>query len=470
MRASVAAAWPAHVDHYEGTLTWMYLDTKLKVTTGVGNLIDSIAAAQAAGPWFKPDGTQATDAEVATEWKRVKALTSLAKQSGWAYRTSARLNLTPTRVAELLSTTTDRFWAELVQRWPVLDAAPADAQLAGLDLAWQNGYAFLELKTGTSWTWPNMRAAWTAADWTKAAAAVPGTGERADARKRLFRNAAQVVALGLDRNVLWDTTTPTAPTTVLALGEEPYVAQAKVAFRGGWTCSCVAKSLPMVENYMLMKGLIQFNIDIFQLGYNGGGVAASAGTHDAGGCTDVGQYSDAQIQAWRECGWTMQHRTPAQGFSHHAHGWPLGCPHMSAGARSQATQWANGTNGLASYGRITGKYPIDNWQTAYTKRSAEIMGFKDDVAELAAKKVLAALPAPAKVPTAKEIAQAVLNLDEVPNTFTSNADNKSVSPKTALSTLGSESQAMLDAAKRIESAVQLLIAAGPTPPVAATQK
>jgi hypothetical protein len=110
----------------------------------------------------------------------------------------------------------------------------------------------------------------------------------------------------------------------------------KVRFRGGWTCECVAKSLPLVEADMIKKGIIKHNVDIFQLGYNSGGVSASAGTHDGGGNTDVGQYSDAGIKVWREWGWCQQHRTPAQGFSNHGHGWPKGCPHMSKGGNYPA--------------------------------------------------------------------------------------------------------------------------------------
>jgi hypothetical protein len=109
-----------------------------------------------------------------------------------------------------------------------------------------------------------------------------------------------------------------------------------VAFRGGRTCTCVATSLPVVEEHMLLLGLISNSLDIYQLGYRND-VGASAGTHAGGGNTDVGQFSDAHIKVWREAGWTIQHRTRSQGFDmDHGHGWPFGCPHLSAGGRSQA--------------------------------------------------------------------------------------------------------------------------------------
>lgn len=445
MRSSVSAAWPEHCERFEGQLTWMYLDTKLKVTTGTGNLIDTIAAAQAAGPWYKKDGTRASAAEVATEWRRVKALTSLAKQSGWAYQSSARLNLKTARVRELFRTTTAKFWSELVRRWPVIDNAPADAQLAALDLAWQNGYRFLDLKQPDgSWTWPNMRAAWLKADWAKAATAVPGTGARADSRKRLFRNASTVIRLGLDKGRLWDDQTPKETDVILFPGETPYVSRAKVPYYRdgkliGYTCSCVAKSLPMVEMYMLMQGLIQQNIDIAQLGWRGD-VDASAGTHDEGGCADTwGQWSTAHIDAWRLCGWTMQRRDLA-GVDTHAHGWPYGCPHLAPAAVLQKNDWDRRDAGLQGSGQVVGRWPIDDWQTAYTKRMREIMAFADDIAAKTAanldarftkiEKLLAGVPA------------AVWAADVIPNAgLTSNTKNETLAAKSALVEVFREIQA-----------------------------
>ena len=106
----------------------------------------------------------------------------------------------------------------------------------------------------------------------------------------------------------------------------------RIPFRGRLVCSCVATSLPLVEQAMIKAGVIKYNIDIYQAGYNRGGVSASAGTHDRGGCIDVGQYSTTALAIWRLWGWAMQARTRAQGFTPHGHGSPKGCPHLSAGA------------------------------------------------------------------------------------------------------------------------------------------
>jgi hypothetical protein len=185
---------------------------------------------------------------------------------------------------------------------------------------------------------------------------------------------------------------------------------------------------------MLLRGLIKSNIDIFQGGYNAGRVGASAGTHDQGGCTDVGQYSDAQIDIWRLHGWTMQHRTPAQGFMHHAHGWPWGCPHLAPAAQSQAAQWRNRQNGLVSRGRVVGRWPIDTWTTARDKRKKVLMALKDDVAAAVVAKLRDDYP---------KMADAFLDRDgKIGNTFTGNTKNGEVAIKTALEYLGARTRGM----------------------------
>lgn len=452
MRASVTVAWPAMCRLYEGVTRYMYADTKGLVTTGVGFLIDSASAAQAL-PWKTKAGALATAGQVTTEWKRVKGKTSWTKYSGLnaVWKDSAVLFLDLSVVDAKLLETTQKFWARLRTAIPLLDSFPADSQLALMDLAWQNGPGFLDV--GSVWT--GTRAAVLAQDWAKAAGHVPGdvNSPRAIARRRLFSNAAAVVRLGLDPDVLWDTKTPTAP-------QEPDVS---VAFRGGRTCTCVATSLPLVEQEMIRRGLIKHNIDVYQLGYRND-VSASAGTHAGGGNTDVAQFSDAQIDVWRLWGWTIQHRTKAQGFDmDHGHGWPLGCTHLSAGGRSQAAQWANRQNGLVSKGRVEGRWPIDDWKTAMKKRLAE-------VAEADQQKELE-LPTTSEVAKAlatnkdflNAVAKAVLDYDYIPNAgaLTSNVDNESVATKTALTQLGKKSNS-------IEAKLDALIARFPaSPPPAA---
>lgn len=216
MRPSVYAAWPAMCTRFEGRLNHLYLDTKGLVTTGTGNLLDSGTgqppAACLALSWYRKDGQVASDAEVTVEWLYIKSRTDLAPKSGYAFAAVASLHLDEATLDRLLSETTARFWTVLARSAAAIETFPADAQLVLLDLAWQNGPAFLDLKkTDGSYVWLNTRTAVLAQDWTKAAAAVPGTGERADTRRRLFTAAAKVQAVKADPAVVWDTQAPPVP-------------------------------------------------------------------------------------------------------------------------------------------------------------------------------------------------------------------------------------------------------------------
>jgi len=233
---------------------------------------------------------------------------------------------------------------------------------------------------------------------------------------------------------------------ILALLAEPAQllgsASERVRFRGGITCTCVAESLPFVEQVMLDEGLIKSNLDVYQLGYRVGGTAASGGTHDRGGCTDCGQYSDRQIECWRDLGWTMQKRYVPPFDAYHAHGWPNGCPHLSAAGRGQATQWANHTNGLVSRARIQGKWPIPKWDAAMKQKEQDMALSDSDiekVANLVVEKVFAA--------------------DAIPNVtaegvpiFTSNAKNPTVTIPTALDRTGRKLNALQAAVDALQAA------------------
>lgn len=200
----------------------------------------------------------------------------------------------------------------------------------------------------------------------------------------------------------------------------------KVWFRVGWTCTCVVKVLTTAEELMLLEGLIEDSLDIFQLQ---GTAAASAGTHSKPGAYDIGQDSPAQIDVQRRCGGDGQARTTSQGFAvKHCHGFAQGCPHGSPGLLSQKHQWNNRQNGLISHGPIQGRWPTKNWSVAVAEQGKKIMALKDDIAN----EVIARLR--------KEydaIADAMLTRDgKIGNTITSNKANKTLTLAGALSGLG----------------------------------
>lgn len=119
-------------------------------------------------------------------------------------------------------------------------------------------------------------------------------------------------------------------------------------FRGFPACECLVEWLPWVEKLMLHRRIIQHNLDLFQLV---GGASASAGTHSKGGAFDVAQSSWGALEIYRAAGADASwRRTPAQGFTLHAHGVLRGCPHNTP-ARYQITAVDAGYNGLGTGGR-----------------------------------------------------------------------------------------------------------------------
>ena len=118
-------------------------------------------------------------------------------------------------------------------------------------------------------------------------------------------------------------------------------------FRGKPACACLIEWLPVYEKELLRRGVIKYNIDIYQLI---GGAKTSAGTHSTGGAFDIGQYSTTALKVASEMGAATWHRGPAQKMIHHAHGVLKGCPHNGP-ARYQIAALAAGYSGLGYAGR-----------------------------------------------------------------------------------------------------------------------
>lgn len=142
-------------------------------------------------------------------------------------------------------------------------------------------------------------------------------------------------------------------------------------WRGGYVCECQTLIIPVMEQRMIDKGCLKSSFDFYQYCYNSS-VSASAGTHDYGGASDQAQDDWDCLTIMRECGGAAWARTPAQGFDPHCHLIICGCPHLSAGAADQETDYKNGRNGLANNGPDDGPdVPYITWQDAYAKYAGQ---------------------------------------------------------------------------------------------------
>jgi hypothetical protein len=102
--------------------------------------------------------------------------------------------------------------------------------------------------------------------------------------------------------------------------------------------------------------LVAHSIVLSQGSYNPGGVDASAGTHDGGGCVDisVSSLSTTQrlqtVKALRTVGFAAWLRSPDEGpWPYHIHAVAIADTDLAITARNQVADYYVGKNGLASH-------------------------------------------------------------------------------------------------------------------------
>jgi GH24 family phage-related lysozyme (muramidase) len=200
MKQSVSDVFPGFSTRFEGRLSFMYLDKKALVTTGIGNLIDPFSLARGL-PWrpkAEPD-RDATPEEIETEWNFVKSdPDGRSQRGGGSFGSITTLELTDQAVDDLVRQKLNQMESFLVGRSEFANFAdwPADAQLGLLSMAWAMGPAF---------KFPNFQAACASQDFRTAAdechmddSANPGLRPRNVANKQLFLNAAEALDGNLD--------------------------------------------------------------------------------------------------------------------------------------------------------------------------------------------------------------------------------------------------------------------------------
>lgn len=132
------AAYTPKCAGFEGTVPWMYLDTRGNVTAAIGLMLADAKAALAL-PWWSPGlSRRATESEVSSEFARVSIL-----KPGFgpnAYRNDALSPLLKgTDIDAMLGMELRGFIAELVAAFPVFWTWPQPAQLAALDMIYNLG-------------------------------------------------------------------------------------------------------------------------------------------------------------------------------------------------------------------------------------------------------------------------------------------------------------------------------------------
>jgi GH24 family phage-related lysozyme (muramidase) len=175
----------ALIGPFEGSIPFMYVDTKGYVTVGIGNMLPNAGAAQQLAFVNRASGSTASAAEVATDFANV-AKQPKAKAARW-YEQFTALDLPDPEVDRLFQGRVEEFQTQLRREYPRYDSYPDGAQLALLDMAFNLGAGALKTK------WPKLNQAIDSLDWGAAA----GECERPEANparnaavKALFEGAA----------------------------------------------------------------------------------------------------------------------------------------------------------------------------------------------------------------------------------------------------------------------------------------
>lgn len=115
-----------------------------------------------------------------------------------------------------------------------------------------------------------------------------------------------------------------------------------------YSCACGKQWLAALNAKGRELGIVKNKFDVLQGGYRNSQTAASASTHNGGGCFDLAQYDDKTVLLVRNMGGAGFPRTVAQGFSGpHCHIELDGCPHHPGNEGDyQVTAYRAGYNGL----------------------------------------------------------------------------------------------------------------------------
>lgn len=149
------------LEEYEGSVDYIYRDSKGFATVGVGHLIKNVIEAQTLA-FYTSKGTKATTAEIKADYDAV--MKQPANRLASFYKRFTSLKMKKADIDKLTDKHIDSFYKELKQIYTDFDKFPASAKYALFDIIFNVGMT--DLKNN----WPNMNAAIKAKDWAKAAA------------------------------------------------------------------------------------------------------------------------------------------------------------------------------------------------------------------------------------------------------------------------------------------------------------
>lgn len=150
------------LERYEGRVPHMYLDTRGRVTVGVGHLLSNVDSAQRL-PFMLADdtGKRATREQVAADYKALMALRPAEHHS--FYRPHTTLRLADAAIDALTEQHIDSFHRELRVIYRSFDRLPGPVRLALFDMIFNLG------ATGLRSEWPRLNKAIGIGDWRTAA-------------------------------------------------------------------------------------------------------------------------------------------------------------------------------------------------------------------------------------------------------------------------------------------------------------
>lgn len=175
---------------FEGSIPWLYRDTRGNVTVGVGKMLPTLQAALALPFQIDAPGEAATPEEITVDWNRIMALPFGQNYAAHFYRAATSVFLSDAEITALLVQVLSTCDTELAVDYPDYASLPDCVKTALLDMDYNLGDAKLRK------TYPHFDAAVDSRDWLTAAANCHRNGISAARNDWTVRQFQQALALG----------------------------------------------------------------------------------------------------------------------------------------------------------------------------------------------------------------------------------------------------------------------------------